>query len=98
MNYYLKDLCKLCEINDPVTKVFFRAGQRVEETLPKYEYICTHAGRRTFICFALSSGIPPQVVMKWTGHSDYQAMKPYIAIAAKTKADAMKLFDEELKK
>lgn len=75
-----------------------RAGQRVEETFPKYEMIDTHAGRRTFICFALSSGIPPQVVMKWTGHSDYQAMKPYIAIAEKTKADAMKLFDEELKK
>ncbi len=59
-------------------------------------FLC--AGRRTFICFALSSGIPPQVVMKWTGHSDYQAMKPYIAIAEKTKADAKKLFDEELKK
>ena len=55
----------------------------VEETFPKYEMIGTHAGRRTFICFALSSGIPPQVVMKWTGHSDYQAMK---------------LFNEELKK
>ena len=60
--------------------------------------LCELAGCRTFICFALSSGIPPQVVMKWTGHSDYQAMKPYIAIAEKTKADAMKLFDEELKK
>ncbi len=31
-----------------------------------------------------------------SGHTDYQAMKPYIA--EKTKADAMKLFDEELKK
>ncbi|MBR1501741.1 MAG: hypothetical protein IJ616_07230 [Bacteroidales bacterium] len=50
------------------------------------------------IVTTLSLGIPPQVVMKWTGHSDYQAMKPYIAIAEKTKADAMKLFDEELKK
>jgi hypothetical protein len=60
--------------------------------------LCELAGCRTFICFALSSGFPPQVVMKWTGHSDYQAMKPYIAIAKKTKADAMKLFDEELKK
>ena len=47
---------------------------------------------------ALSLGITPNIVMKWTGHSDYQAMKPYIAIAEKTKADAMKLFDEELKK
>ena len=96
MNYYLKDLCELCEINDPVTKVFFRAGQRVEETLPKYEYIGTHAGRRTFICFALSSGIPPQVVMKWTGHSDYKAMKPYIDIAEKTKAEQMAIFEKGL--
>lgn len=43
--------------------------------------------------FALSSGIPPQVVMKWTGHSDYQAMKPYIAIAEKTKAEAREIKD-----
>ena len=36
--------------------------------------------------------------MKWTGHSDYQAMKPYIEIAEKTKADAMKLFETEMEK
>jgi len=98
MNRYLKNLCELAGFNKPITRTCYRAGQRVEETYPKYEMIGTHAGRRTFICFALSSGIPPQVVMKWTGHSDYQTMKPYIAIAEKTKADAMKLFDEELKK
>jgi len=51
-------------------------------------------GRRTFICFVLSSGIPPQVVMKWPGHCDYKAMKPYIDIAEKTKADAMKLIED----
>ena len=50
----------------PITRVCFRAGKRVEETFPKYEMLSTHAGRRTFICLALSSGIPPQVVMKWT--------------------------------
>ena len=47
---------------------------------------------------APAGGIPPQVVMKWTGHSDYQAMKPYIDIAEKTKADAMKLFEQEMEK
>jgi uncharacterized protein YueI len=36
--------------------------------------------------------------MKWTGHSDYQAMKPYIDIAEKTKANAMKLFEQEMEK
>ena len=29
---------------------------------------------------------------------DYQAMKPYIEIAEKTKADAMKLFEQEMEK
>ena len=38
------------------------------------------------------------IIIVSAGHSDYQAKKPYIAIAEKTKADAMKLFDEELKK
>ena len=52
--------------------------------------------RCTFICFALASGIPPQVVMKWTGHSDYQSMKPYIEIAEKTKVDAMKTFEDAM--
>ena len=94
MNKYLKDLCELCGFTTPITIVCYRAGQRVEETYPKYSVIGTHAARRTFICFALSSGIPPQVVMKWTGHSDYKAMRPYIDIAEKTKADAMKLIDD----
>ena len=52
--------------------------------------------RRTFICFALASGIPPQVVMKWTGHSDYKAMKPYIDIAEKVKAEQMSIFEKGL--
>ena len=98
MNYYLKDLCELCGFNEPISKTCYRAGQKVEETSPKYELIGTHAGRRTFICFALSQGIPPQVVMKWTGHSDYKAMKPYIDIAEKTKAEAMSVFEMGLKK
>ena len=58
--------------------------------------LSTHAGRRTFICLALSSGIPPQVVMKWTGHCDYKSMKPYIDIAGKTKSDAMNTFANSL--
>ena len=96
MNEYLKHLCELCEINEPITRVNFKAGQREEETQPKYALIGTHAGRRTFICFALSSGIPPQVVMKWTGHSDYKAMKPYIDIAEKVKAEQMAIFEKGL--
>ena len=90
MNAYLKHLCELCGINSPVTETCIRNNRRETEVYPKWAKMGTHAGRRTFICFALASGIPPQVVMKWTGHSDYKSMKPYIDIAGRTKSDAMK--------
>lgn len=40
-------------------------------------------------------GIPPNVVMKWTGHKDYNAMKPYIAIADSVKKEMMARFNQE---
>ncbi len=94
MNAYLKVLCELCGINREVTLTYYRGQERVEEVRPKYALMGTHAGRRTFICNALMLGIPPHVVMKWTGHSDYKSMKPYIAVADRAKASAMRLFDE----
>ena len=94
MNDYLKDLCELCGFNEPVTKVYYKGGQRIEETRPKWELIGTHAARRSFICYALTKGIPPQIVMKFTGHSDYQAMKPYIDIAGADAAAAMQLMND----
>ena len=51
--------------------------------------LCKLAGRRTFIVNALSLGITPNIVMKWTGHSDYKAMKPYIDIVDSIKASSM---------
>lgn len=94
MNLNLKKICKLAGLDKPIQITYYKADHRVEEIHPKYELITTHAGRRTFICNALMLGIAPEVVMKWTGHSDYSAMKPYIAIADRTKAKAMTLFNK----
>lgn len=91
----LKEVCYVAGIDTPVTEVYYRGSERVEETRPKYECVASHTGRRTFICNALTMGIPPSLVMEWTGHSDYKAMKPYIKIADKEKARAKKLFDEQ---
>ena len=94
MNDYLKELAELAGLNAPVTQIYYKNGERIEETKPKYSVIGTHAGRRTFICNALSMGIPADIVMKWTGHSDYAAMKPYIDIAQSAKSKAMAKFNE----
>ena len=94
MNEYLKELAELAKINEPVGETYYKGNQRIDEVTPKHALLGTHAGRRTFICNALSLGIPPQVVMKWTGHSDYKAMKPYIDIADDIKASAMEKFNQ----
>lgn len=93
MNYYLKELCELADINEPVRETYYKGSERIDEITPKYKLMGTHAGRRTFICNALSLGISPQVVMKWTGHSDYKAMKPYIDVADSAKVESMRLFN-----
>lgn len=96
LNMYLKHLCELCGLNAPVRIVKYCNGQRIEEVFPKWKRITSHCARKTFICYALSIGIPPVVVMKWTGHSDYKSMKPYIDIASNEKTIAMQLFDRML--
>lgn len=96
-NRYLKELCRLAGINEPVTIVTYKGKERIDEVRPKYDLIGTHAGRRTFIVHALSLGISPYIVTRWTGHSSLAAMKPYMDIIDSAKADAMKLFDNKTK-
>lgn len=93
MNEFLKELGQLAEIDEPIRETYYRGNERIDEVTPKYALLSTHTGRRTFICNALALGIPVQVVMKWTGHSDYKAMKPYIDIADEIKINAMTKFN-----
>ena len=94
MNDYLKELAEMAGIDEPVRQTYYKGNERIDDVTPKYALLGTHAGRRTFICNALALGIPPQVVMKWTEHSDYKAMKPYIDIADDIKANAMSKFNQ----
>ena len=93
MNRSLKELCQLAGIDEPVRITTYKGSARKDEIHPKWELIGTHTGRRTFIVHALSMGISPSVVMKWTGHNDYKAMKPYIDIVDSAKDEAMAKFD-----
>jgi integrase len=89
MNNYIKELCELAGIDAPITQSHFKGNERIDKTYPKYSIVGTHTGRRTFICNALSSGVPVQVVMKWTGHSDFKSMRPYIDVSDPVKRREM---------
>lgn len=94
MNAHLKTLGQLVGLDEPTRIVFFQGNVRHEEVLPKWALLTTHVARRTFVVTALQLGIPSEVIMKWTGHSDFAAMKPYVAIVDELKSKAMSLFDD----
>ena len=94
MNEALKILGQTCGIDEPTRIVYFQGNNRMEQVLPKWALLTTHCGRRTFVVTALQLGIPSEVIMKWTGHSNFSAMKPYVKIVDELKARAMTKFDE----
>lgn len=94
LNKSLRAVAKSLGFVRPITETYFVGASRQERTEPLCECLTMHCGRRTFICNALEMGIPPEVVMQWTGHSCYASMKPYIAVSDKAKARAMRGFDK----
>lgn len=93
MNGYLKDIGRMAGIDTPQRIVYFKGMERIEEVYPKHELISTHCGRRTFVVNALYLGIAAETIMKWTGHSDFHAMKPYMKIVDELKEREMAKFN-----
>lgn len=94
MNDGLKELGKLAKIDTPHKIVYYKGNKRYSEIYPKYAVLSTHCGRRTFVVNALFLGIAPEVIMEWTGHYDYNSMKPYIKIVNELRASSMQKFNE----
>lgn len=69
-------------------------GNKFNETVyKKWQLLSSHSARRTFIVNAITLGIPVEVIIKWTGHKDYDAMKPYIKIVDELKKREMSKFN-----
>jgi integrase len=80
LNRYLKELGQICGLTDPFEVNEFRGKMKVSRTVPKYELIGTHTGRRTFATSLLLSGLPAQTVMLFTGHKDLKSFSKYVNI------------------
>ena len=93
LNRELKTIFKELSLCRPVTLTAFSGSERVETTAPLCDIISFHAARRTFVVECLRRGIAPAVVMKWTGHADFDAMRPYIEIVDSLKESEMQKFN-----
>lgn len=93
MNAHLKTLGQVVGLDDPTRIVYFKGNERCEEVFPKWFLLTTHVARRTFVVTALQLGIPVEVIMRWTGHANFEAMKPYAKIVDELKERSMSKFD-----
>jgi integrase len=89
LNAYLKELCKLGGIDEPIEVVRFRGVKREAKTYPKYELIGVHTGRKTFATLSLEKGMNAEEVMTITGHKDYKSFKRYVKVTEQRKKIAM---------
>lgn len=92
-NDYLKEIGRILNWDTLIKDQYFIGNKRYEEFYPKKEVISTHAGRRTFVINALRLGISSEVIIKWTGHKDFSALKPYVKIVDELKATEMNKFN-----
>lgn len=88
-NKYLKELCKLAEINDPIEIIRYKGATKQSTIYPKYEVISAHTGRKTFATLSLEKGIPAETVMKITGHADYKSFQRYVKVTEERKRNEM---------
>ena len=89
MNDYLKELGELAGLDEATSVTSRRGGERLVETKPKYDFITMHTARRTFITLSLERGMRAEVVMRVSGHTNYQTFKKYIKITDRVKESEM---------
>lgn len=92
-NEVIIKIAKMAGIDSEIEFIQLSGSNKQIIKLKKHECISSHTARRTFVCNSLSLGIPPNIVMKWTGHKNYKSMNPYIDVTSKATQESMKLFD-----
>lgn len=89
LNDYIKEAAKLAGLDRVVVETYFVDKERHEKVNQIWETLSCHDARRSFVCDSLQLGIAPTTVMKCTGHSKYENMKPYIEVADEAVAKEM---------
>jgi integrase len=88
-NRYIKAIGKLAGITTLVTFSFKKGNKDVIETKPKYEWITSHTGRRSFCTNEFLAGTPVKLIMKISGHKKEKDFYRYIRITPEEAAIKM---------
>ncbi|MCU0469886.1 MAG: site-specific integrase [Arcicella sp.] len=93
-NDYIKEVAQIIGLDTPEQVITYKKGVRTETTVPKYELITSHTGRRTFITQCIMRGIPIPVIRSMTGHKDLNSFQKYIKITNNDKRNEMMKWED----
>lgn len=90
LNDYLKEIGELAGM-DANEKIIRYSG--VKEFIirnPKYKFMSSHMGRRTFVTLMLEKGVPITIVQKLTQHADLRTLLKYESHSQKSLVSSLK--------
>ena len=86
----MKEVAKKLGIDKPERRMY--RGEL--KTRPRYKYVSSHTGRRTFISILLDKGVPLATVSKLAGHAEVsQTLRYYCSDEIKLNDEAMSFFN-----
>ena len=92
VNKLIKEAAKKAEIDDLTMVEKFSGVNRKVITKPKYAFVSTHTGRRTFITLSHEKGMQIEMIMKITGIKKWETLKKYLKVSEKSKLIKMNEF------
>ena len=93
-NDYIKEVVQEIGLDTSEQVITYKKGVRIETTVPKYELVTSHTGRRTFITQCILRGIPIPVIRSMTGHKDLKSFQKYIKITNTDKRKEMMKWED----
>ncbi|MEP6748322.1 MAG: tyrosine-type recombinase/integrase [Bacteroidota bacterium] len=90
-NKHIKIIAQLASINGLITFSYRKGNQQIEETKPKYQWICSHTCRRSFCTNEFLAGTPTELIMKISGHKSISDFYRYIRISPEEAAIKIKV-------
>jgi integrase len=89
-NEYIKDVCRIAEINSPETMTRTEGGKLKTSTFEKWEQVTSHTGRRSFCTNMYKRGLPTLTIMSISGHKTEKSFLKYIKVKQHEHAEMMK--------
>lgn len=77
-NQRLHEICKFAGLTDRVKHEVNIRGTIVVKSFPKYELICSHCARRTFITNCVKRGLHSQQIKRASGHTSDKSFGKYV--------------------